>query len=139
MGNDATTECPACGGETSVRPVPADCRQVIAEAPAAVRLCHDCLHVAPAPGRTVDSAWEPGDVTTALPNDPDAALAVALLVGLLESLALNRDEILTVVESLEREGVDPLLAVDRLADDPRVSPAVDLARRRDQLAQVMGR
>lgn len=138
MSPDSSPPCSICGGETSVRPVPPDCRSVLAGAPTTIRLCQECLATDPDPGTQVDRGWAPEDVTPALPSDPDAAVAVAILVDLLDSLALNRREIVTVVEYLERGGVDPLLAIDRVADDPSLSPHVDLDRRRDQLAQVLG-
>ncbi len=77
-------------------------------------------------------------VSEAFPSDPPAAAGIAVLLGLLESLALNRPDIEAVVEHLESEhGVDPMLVLDRLADDPDLSPAIALDRRRHQLEQLL--
>lgn len=131
--------CPSCGAEAWVRPVPTPCRRVLAGDPATVTLCGRCLSVHPAPGVPVDRDWEPADVSDALPPDPDAAVAVGMLVTLLSSLALHRREIETIVEYLEEHpGVDPLLALDRLGTSPVLEPPTDLDRRRDQLAQILG-
>jgi hypothetical protein len=43
---------------------------------------------------------------------------MALVVGLLSSLAVYRQEISALLEVVERAGVDPLLVVDRLAIGP---------------------
>jgi hypothetical protein len=56
---------------------------------------------------------------------------------LLDSLALNRAAIESLVAFLEAEGVDLFLTLDRLLESPDVEPYVDLARRRDQLAQLL--
>ncbi len=111
---------------------------VFAEGTPTVRFCARCLRVNPAPGEPVDRAWEPGDISSALPADPDAAVAVGLLITFLDSLALNRDAVETVVDYLEQCGVDPLLALDRLGTAPLLAPDIDLDRRRHQLAQVLG-
>lgn len=124
-------DCPACGAEVVRFDVPA----ALAEhAPAdAVAVCTDCLTVAPAE----EPPAEPPDtrrISDALPVDEDAALAVVLAVDLLASLATNREAIESLLEYAERRGADPVLALERLAADPEVSPAVDLERRRRQLS-----
>ena len=139
MGIDGPPVCPICDGTRDIRPVPAGCRKLLSSDPATIHVCRSCLSIEPAPGQAVDRQWEPADVANSLPANPDAAVAVAILVALLDSLALNRREIVAVVEYLEREGVDPLLAVDRIAGDPSISSHVDLRRRRDQLAQILDR
>lgn len=124
-------DCPACGAPTESFPVP---EELAAHAPGAastVAVCTDCLHVAPA-DVSADTP-DPGRVSDALPADPAAALGVVLAVDLLASLATNRPAIEALLETAERRGVDPVLALQRLADDPAVSAVADLERRLDQL------
>ena len=105
-----------------------------------VRVCEHCLTVEPAPATPVTREWSPTDVNDALPKDPDAAVATAVLLTLLSSLALNREEIQSVVEYLETEqGVDPLLALDRISTVPGLHLPIDPQRRRAQLAQLLDR
>lgn len=66
-----------------------------------------------------------------------AGVATALLLRSLESLALRREAAVALVDAAEAAGGDPLLALDRLADDPDLDPVVDLARRRRQLAEFL--
>jgi hypothetical protein len=76
-------------------------------------------------------------VSDAFPDNPDAAVPLALLVGLLDSLALYREEIATLLAAVERAGTDPLLALDRLAADEGIETELDLAGRRRQLEQLL--
>ncbi len=64
-------------------------------------------------------------------------MALVLLVQQLDSLALNRAEIESLVDDIEIHGVDLFLTLDRLLDDPTVEPYLDLARRRDQLEVLL--
>ena len=138
MGPDARSVCDRCDGETVVRPVPDGCRGLLADDPPLVRLCERCLDVLPAPGTPVTRDWDPATVSESLPTDPAAAVAVALLVTLLGSMALNRSKIERVVDYLEVDaGVDPLLAIQRVRSDDLLQPAADLGRREPQLAQVL--
>jgi hypothetical protein len=103
---------------------------------AGVALCTRCLTLHPA-------TEQPGDapdfqrVSSAFPTSPAAAVPLALLVGLLGSLALYRAEITDLFGAAERAGTDPLLALDRLAADESVEAAVDLSGRRRQLEQLL--
>jgi len=62
---------------------------------------------------------------------------MALVFALLPSLATYRGELSELLLVVERAGTDPLLVLDRLADDPAVDPAIDLSRRRRQLEQFL--
>lgn len=136
---DGAVGCPVCDGPTVVRPVPAPLRERLPEDPALVRLCESCLSVSPAPGQQADRDWDPTSVSGALPADPAAAVAVAMLVHFLSSIALHRADIEAVIAFLEAEaGVDPLLTVQRLRADDAVTPATDLERREQQLGQLLG-
>ena len=127
-------DCPDCGAPTVAFPVPPDLREHAPGDGSAAAICTDCLGVHPATAPDDDPAFD--EVSGAFPTGP-AAVPTALLVGLLPSLAVNREAIGTLVERVERAGADPFLVVDRLAADPDLSPAVDLDRRRHQLEQLL--
>jgi hypothetical protein len=101
-----------------------------------VALCTRCLALHPAadpPANQPDFQR----VSDAFPDKPDAAVPLALLVGLLGHLALYRAETADLLAAAERAGTDPLLALDRLAADEGVEAAVDLPGRRKQLEQLL--
>jgi Family of unknown function (DUF6276) len=130
-------DCATCGDETLLVSAP-DLGAYLPGEPGTIAVCRTCLSVVPAEAEPVD---DPADVTalsTGLPDDPDTALALALLVTLCESLALYRSEIEELVERIERAGVDPLSALDHLENDPALDLALDVERRRHQLVQLLG-
>ena len=100
----------------------------------AAGLCPDCLALQPA----TDPSAEPGfeRVHEAFPTGR-AAVPMALVLGLLDELALYRSELAALLERVERAGVDPLLALSRMAGDPEFDPAVELETRRRQLEQLL--
>jgi len=128
--------CTHCGGELLAVPVLPDLRECLPDGTAGVGLCRNCLAMAPVddPPESVPDLVALDD---AFPSNPDAAVPLAVLVGLLDSLALNRQEITALLEQVERAGTDPLLAVDRLAHSYGDAAHVDLARRRQQLEQLL--
>ena len=137
-GGRGDERCPVCSAPTVFRPVPDGCRGLLPDDPRIVRVCTRCLHVEGAPGRPVDRDWEPAELSEALPSDAAGAVGIAMLVTFLDSLVLNRREIGAVVTYLEADaGVDPLSALERLADDPALSIPLDLRGRRTQLAQLL--
>ena len=138
MIESSAEDCVVCGGETVIGPVPDDCRDLVAGDTGTVLVCRRCLAIEPTDESITEMTPVVTDISSALPSDAEAAVAVVILVELLESLALNRREIETVVDYLERNGVDPLLALDRLANERRTTDRVDLDRRQHQLAQVLG-
>jgi len=101
---------------------------------AAVLVCTRCLTVEPTDDGEADPDLD--RISEALP-DGDAGVAALLLVDKLDSLALNRDDIEEVVAILEAEGVDPLLVLDRLAEQPDLDPVVAIGRRGHQLEQLV--
>ncbi len=127
--------CSACGAETVDFLVPDADREYAPEGAHAASICSRCL--------TVEAADEGCDdpdftrVSGAFPTRPDAAVPLALALGCCESLATNRTAIETLLERIERAGVDPLLALDRLLAEPSVEPAIDLERRRVQLESLL--
>ncbi|PSQ37894.1 hypothetical protein BRD13_08260 [Halobacteriales archaeon SW_5_70_135] len=132
-------ECIECEGETTAFVVPEELRQHLPESASAAALCASCLTLQPpAPEETRHEEPEFTRISEAFPPDPEAAVPMALAVGLLESLALNRSKIEHLLGHVEAAGHDPLLVLDRLADDGALDPVMDLAGRRRQLEQLMG-
>jgi hypothetical protein len=126
-------DCPACGEPAVSFAVP---DEYAAHAPGegAAAVCTRCLSVAAADSGSVEPSFDA--VSDAFP-DGAAGVPMALLVGLLDSLATNRAAIEALVAAVEREGADPMLVLDRLAADGSLDPAVDLAGRRRQLEQLL--
>lgn len=123
-------DCPNCGAGMHAFTVPEDLREH-AESDH-VGFCPRCLTTAPA-----EAGGEPEfpRVSDAFPDGRGGA-AMVLALGKLESLALNRGDIEALLNAAEREGVDPLLLLDRLAAQGNVRPAFDVDRRRHQLEQL---
>lgn len=128
--------CPNCGTEMFAFSVPPALREHLSDDSAAAATCPNCLHLAQA-GDAPAESLEFTRISEALPEQTEPATAMVLAVGLLSSLALNRDRVLALFERVERAGVDPLLVLDRLADDPSLDPETDLRRRKAQLLQFM--
>jgi len=129
-------DCPACGETTVAFAVPEELRASLPGSESAAALCTRCLVLHPIDAApATDPSFQ--EVSDAFPSDPDAALPMALLVGLLDNLALYRSEITALLERVEQAGTDPLLVLDRLAHDPDIEAAADLAGRRRQLEQLL--
>ena len=126
--------CPDCGSATIAFAVPKRLREHAGDEPA-FALCTHCLSLHPAPERDADPNPDFSAVSDAFPTG-EAAIAMALVVGLLDSLALYRTEIEALLEHTERAGTDPLLVLDRLATDPELDPKTNLETRRRQVAQL---
>ncbi|GAA0666499.1 DUF6276 family protein [Natronoarchaeum mannanilyticum] len=133
--------CDACGDESVVAfDVPDELREYAPDEAGVAAICPTCLDVRSASDADVqggDAADAAASAHDAFPADPDAAAGVALLLGLLESLVLNKSEIQSLVDHLEASGTDVFLVLDRLEADPDVDPQVDLERRRPQLQQLI--
>ncbi|WP_254864027.1 DUF6276 family protein [Halovivax gelatinilyticus] len=103
--------------------------------PTVAAICPTCLSVV----RRADSAatnLEFSRISASFP-DGEGGVALALMLGLLDSLVHNRAGIEAALEAAERAGVDPLLVIDRLLDDRSIEPAIDLERRRDKLESLV--
>ncbi|WP_146417997.1 DUF6276 family protein [Haloarcula hispanica] len=128
--------CPDCGGDLVSFPVPSDLQQYLpGDAPGA-SVCQSCLALQP---ETEPPTAVPDftGLDSSIPDNDDAAVPLVLLVGLLDSLAMHREEITALLERVEREGVDPLLVLDRLDASYGEAAHVDLGRRRRQLEQLL--
>lgn len=129
-------DCPACGATTVAFTVPEQYRDLLRGDDPGAALCTTCLRLHPVTDPP-DDAPDFTAVSDAFPGNAAAAVPLALLVGLLDSLATHRAEITELLGAVERAGTDPFLAVDRLADDPGIDAAADLRRRRHQLEQLL--
>ena len=129
-------DCPDCGSDTLAFAVPEQYRDTLPGQERGVAVCTNCLAVHPAPDVS-EGLPDFQRISDAFPSNREAALPMALLVGLLPNLALYRAEISELLDAVERAGADPLLVLDRLAHDPDVDPETDLAGRRRQLEQLI--
>lgn len=101
----------------------------------ALAICPRCLSLQPT-DIPISSPPAFERISASFP-DGEAAIPMALVLGLLDSLALNRSEIEQLVEQVEREGADPLLLLDRLDHQGSVDPRWKIHRRRHQLEQLV--
>lgn len=129
-------DCPECGAEVLSFPVDPSYREHLPGDEPGAAICSRCLALQPVSDPPADVP-ELTAISDAFPSGEDAAVPTALMLGLLSSLAIYRQEISALLEDAERAGVDPLLVVDRLADDPAVEPEADLRGRGRQLEQLL--
>jgi len=127
--------CPACGGPVAAVTIPERYRDHHPEAPAVGAVCRRCLTVSGTDAEATDGRIH--EFSEALPNDGEAAIGICVLCTLCVSIALNRARIEAVVATLERDGIDALSTVERLARDDEVALAFDVDRRRPQLEQIL--
>jgi len=116
--------------------VPAELREY---APGdAATICTQCLTVSAANPENAQPASEVRfeDVVESFPNGT-GGVRMALVVGMLSSLALNRSNIEALVEELAADGVDAMLVLEDLEHDASLQPRVAIGRRRHQLEQLM--
>ncbi|MUV89095.1 hypothetical protein GJ629_03580 [Halapricum sp. CBA1109] len=128
-------ECSECDGVAVAYPVPDQYRSLLPEATPGAATCTRCLAIQPVTDPPDDHP-DYQRISEAFPSDPDAAVPMAIALGLLSSLALNRQAITDLLAAVERAGSDPMLVVSRLVDDTTVDPHVDLVGRRRQLEQL---
>lgn len=129
-------DCPDCGTEMLAFRVPPGQREYLPGDDPGAAICPRCLRLVP----IADPPDGLPDFTTiddAFPAETEAAIPMALAVGLLSSLAVYRGEISVLLSDVERAGVDPLLVVDRLAIADGVETPIDLDGRRRQLEQLL--
>lgn len=128
--------CPECGAETLAFPVGEELRALLPDDRPGAAICTHCLHVTPADDPPADLP-DFSTISDAFPRDREAAVALALVLALVDSLALYREELDVLLTRVEAAGTDPLLALDRLAGDPALAPTMDLDRRCRQLEQLV--
>lgn len=129
-------QCSECRGEVIAFTVPADLDEY---APGdAATICTECLAVRAASPENAQDASEVrfDEIVEAFPSGT-AGVRMALVVGLLSSLALNRSKIETLVEDLATDGVDAMLVLETLESAPGLQPQIAIGRRRHQLEQLM--
>ncbi|ELZ94954.1 hypothetical protein C440_07757 [Haloferax mucosum ATCC BAA-1512] len=125
--------CPDCGGEEAVFSVPEPLEEYTPEAALTLALCSDCLRVHPSDSHPTEDASRP--LAGVVPLG-DGGAAIAVLVSLLDSLALNRTGIVDCVEFAERSGVDVQLTLGRLQREA-TDPHFDVAQRQAQLESFL--
>ena len=128
------SQCPRCENSRFTVEVPADLTAYTDAA--ALDCCPRCLSSEPGDSAAVDPEPPFETVVRRFPTGTEG-VALFLLLGELDSLALNRSEIESLVDFLESNGVDLFLTLDRLLADPDIDPSYDLARRRDQLEALL--
>ncbi|WP_224447991.1 DUF6276 family protein [Haloprofundus salilacus] len=132
--------CSSCESATVSFAVPEELREYAPERSDAVDLCTVCLRTQPTE-LSGDSVAPPeaADFSHVLDSFPDgrAGVAFALLLGKLDSLALERAAIEALYAETERAGGDPMLTLDRIAAAGSVQPHFDVDRRQPQLAQFV--
>ena len=128
------SQCPRCEESRFTVDVPVELT-TYTDTPA-LDCCPRCLSVAPGDPAAVDPEPPFETVIRRFPTGTEG-VALFLLLEKLDSLALNRSEIESLVDFLESNGVDLFLTLDRLLADPDVEPYYDLARRRDQLEALL--
>jgi len=129
-------DCPACETRMVTFRVPPALRQYLPGDEPGAALCPRCLELRP----VTNPPEDPPDfrrIDDAFPAESEAAIPMALLVGLLSSLAIHRQEVSALLGHVERAGVDPLLVVDRLSIADGVETSIDLQGRRRQLEQLL--
>jgi hypothetical protein len=128
-------DCPNCGAPMVSFAVPERFRDHAPEGSDHAALCPECLTLSTADAAPADPRFD--RISSAFP-DGEAAVPLALAIGLLDSLALHRRDIEALLVAVEEAGTDPLLVLDRLHAQGGVDPAFDIDRRRSQLEQLLG-
>lgn len=129
-------DCPECDTRMLAFAVPADLRDYLPGDDPGAALCPRCLQLRPVTDPP-EALPDFRQIDDSFPAESEAAIPMALVVGLLSSLAIHRQEISTLLEHVERAGVDPLLVVDRLSIADGVETSIDLQGRRRQLEQLL--
>jgi hypothetical protein len=124
--------CPDCGADAVAFAVPERLADYAESSEMAV--CTRCLETFSTTGAPDTPDFE--SIIGEFPRG-DAGVAIALALGKLGSLALNRAAIVALCEFAEREGADVLLTLDRLAASGSVQPHFDIDRRRPQLRNFL--
>lgn len=129
--------CPDCDSPLVAFVVPPELHEYVPDRETTLAICPRCLQLQPTKlGANSEQTPDFSRISDSFPTG-EAAVPMALMLGLLDSLALHRSEIESLLERVERSGVDPLLLIDRLAVQGSVKPRWDVKRRRHQLEQFL--
>ncbi|QLD85361.1 hypothetical protein HWV23_06340 [Natronomonas halophila] len=127
-------DCPTCGAPMVSFVVPERFREHAPDESDHAALCPECLTLSAADSAPESPRFD--RISSAFPDD-EAAVSLALAIGLLDSLALHRRDIEALLETVEKAGTDPLLILDRLHAQGGVDPEFDIERRRHQIEQLL--
>lgn len=127
-------ECSTCQVPLVRFSVPSNYQAYVPNEAESVGFCPVCFRLESVETTPADPRFD--RISQAFPTDPTAAIPMALALGLLESIALNRSAIQALLDDVETAGTDPLLLIDRLVSQGSIQPRYDLDRRRDQLEQL---
>lgn len=135
-------DCPNCDAPLVSFVVPSDLDEYAPTTTDTLAICTQCLTLhPPTTSATIaeTDAEESSDFSRISDSFPtgEAAVPIAIALGLLESLALNRSEIEQLLERAEQAGADPLLLLEQLDRQGSVMPRWDIDRRRHQLEQFL--
>jgi hypothetical protein len=130
------TDCPACSTRLVAFTVPPDLREYAPDGAAAAGLCPRCLTLAAV---EPSAAADPPAFDRVAPSFPngEAGVAVALLLGRLPSLAVEKPAVRALRERAETAGADVVLTLDRLVEASGVEPAFALERKVVQMEQLV--
>jgi hypothetical protein len=129
-------KCPNCGARSVVFDVPAEYREHAPEEASRAALCPECLTLVAAESEAAEPEPRFDRISSAFPGD-EAAVPLALGIGLLDSIALHRPSLEELFSAAEAAGADPLLLLDRLHVQGGVTPGFDIDRRKHQLEQIL--
>lgn len=130
-------DCPECGAPMVDFAVPSGFQEAAPAGSDAAAICTQCLRLFPVEADATDPDFS--RVIDAFPDADEGGIQMALAVGLLvESLALNRETVASLLEQVIDQNADPWLVFERLAISPTVQPDADIERASRQLEQLLG-
>jgi hypothetical protein len=117
-------------------PVSGELAQYVPTGAPGAAICPSCLALEPDDDPPADRPrWD--EISEPFPTEDEAAVPMALAIGLLTSLALYRSDIDALFDHVEEAGVDPMLVLEGLAESPEIDSSIDLAGRKRQLEQLL--
>lgn len=129
-------DCPECGTGMVAFSVPPELRDAVPSGSAAAAICPQCLTLTGADSGAADPDFT--RIIEAFPAADEGGVPMALAVGLLvESLALNRETVASLLDRVIAANADPWLVLERLAVSPTVQADADIERATRQLEQLL--
>lgn len=125
-----------CDAPTVTFAVPPNLREYAPEGAAALAIDARTLALSPVDpeAASVESDLDFSPLVGGFPRGR-AGVAMALLLGKLDSIALNRPAIEALLDEVEAAGGDPYLTLERLAESD-ADPPFDVGRRREQIESL---